>query len=176
MERENTIEKYKHQLRQNAADLKLANMENEAICRNRDIEGYEYRRRPPAKSPATENRRTTAVNKDQSAPKVDHDGSYLDVSMSYSPSPMVRGRDAEPSKAVTYGDRLKKSLERKTMAPLIESYQSDIASRQRAAALAEADRMIERGNKYRGMTDLKYKDTQNSEEKPRSKSRESAKE
>ena len=74
-----------------------------------------------------------------------------------------------------YGDRLKKSLERKTMAPLVASYQSDIASRQRAAALAEAERMIDRGNRYRGITDLKHVDTNESAEKPgpRSKSRES---
>ena len=86
------------------------------------------------------------------------------------------GRKEKENVHSNYGDRLKKSLERKTMAPLVASYQSDIASRQRAAALAEAERMIDRGNKYRGITDLKHVDTNESAEKPgpRSKSRESA--
>ena len=40
-------------------------MENEAICRNIDCgEGYEYRRKQPAKSPVTADRRAVGVNKD----------------------------------------------------------------------------------------------------------------
>ena len=58
------------------------------------------------------------------------------------------------AKENNYNSQLLKSIEKKTMGPLANNYVSDAASRSRAAALAEADRMVERSQRLRGMSDL----------------------
>ena len=97
--------------------------------------------------------------------------------MSYSQSPSIcqtqaRGRTDDPKSSVRdYRAEMRKSLERKTMAPLVANYHSDMASRERARTLAEADRMVQNSqHKYRGLSELNERMEQPAP-KPRSKSR-----
>lgn len=56
------------------------------------------------------------------------------------------------------------------MHPLMNNYTSDTAGRSRAAALAEADRMVERSQRLRGLSDLNDRDDDN-QNRARAKSR-----
>lgn len=105
MERENTVEQLKVTLRQHQADVKLARLENEAIIRQCEYERSNNKhgggageqrdfrmglqtvkspsvdaRRMPPKSPGVDRQANNA-----SVPR-NHDGSYLDMSYSQSPS------------------------------------------------------------------------------------------